>query len=137
MTSGSDSRITVHTSGRHEADEADDVDPDLRALGEAARDHVDLDVLLAQQRVAGREQEHRGEQVPLDLEVAFELVLNALRTAALSALISTAPRTSHATQRPIHSVTRSIRRERVSRGATASPTRSGFELRGKPPRSAA
>ena len=54
---------------QHEDGEADDVDPDLRALREAARDHVDLDVPLAQHRVAGGEQEHRGEQVPLDLEV--------------------------------------------------------------------
>ena len=38
-------------------------------LREAPGDDVDLDVLLAQQRVAGGEQEHRREQVPLDLEV--------------------------------------------------------------------
>jgi len=36
---------------------------------EAPRDHIDLHVPLPQHRVARGEQEHGGEQVPLDLEV--------------------------------------------------------------------
>ena len=51
-----------------EEDDAEDVDPVLRARGQAARDDVDAHVLVAQQRVAGAEQEDRREQVPLDLE---------------------------------------------------------------------
>ncbi len=34
----------------------------------AACDDVDANVLVVQQRIAGAQQEHRGEQVPLELE---------------------------------------------------------------------
>ena len=54
--------------GEEEQADAEDVDPDLRSLREAAQDDVDPNVVLAHQRVAGGEQEHRREQVPLDLE---------------------------------------------------------------------
>ena len=37
-------------------------------LGNRLEHHVDPHVLVAQQRIAGAQQEHRGEQVPLDLE---------------------------------------------------------------------
>ena len=53
ITSGQTSSITATTNGNRKTDDAEDLDLDLRALGEAAEDHVDLHVLLAQQRVAG------------------------------------------------------------------------------------
>jgi hypothetical protein len=53
---------------REEEREADDVDPHLLALGQAAVEHVDAHVLPMQQRVAGGDQERPGEQVPLHFE---------------------------------------------------------------------
>ena len=64
--------------GQQECADADDVDPDLGALAEAAGDDVDLHVLLAQQRVAGGQQEDRGEEVPLDLEQAVRALVEDL-----------------------------------------------------------
>ena len=61
---------------------------------QAAGDDVDAHVLVAQQRVAGAEQEDRREQVPLDLEARVRAVLKTLRTIALAALIRTATSTS-------------------------------------------
>src|SRR5262249_561469 len=46
----------------------EDFDLDLSGSAEVVQDNVDLDVLLPQQRVSSGHQEHRGEQIPLDLE---------------------------------------------------------------------
>jgi hypothetical protein len=54
--------------GQEEDDDADGLDGDLGALGEAAEHHVDLHVFLAQQRVARGQQEDAGKQVPLDFQ---------------------------------------------------------------------
>ncbi|MNT30171.1 hypothetical protein D3C72_1659500 [compost metagenome] len=56
------------THGREEDDGAEHVDPDLGALGQAAGDHVHLDVFALEQRVASGQQERRGKQVPLDFQ---------------------------------------------------------------------
>jgi hypothetical protein len=53
-----DAEVQDHQAHRRQEErEADDVDPDLLALGQAAGDHVDLHVLAIQQRVARRQQE--------------------------------------------------------------------------------
>src|SRR3546814_7617138 len=57
--------------GRHRYKEqhaADNIDPGLGPFGQPAGDDVDADMLVAQQRVAGAEQENRREEVPLQLE---------------------------------------------------------------------
>ena len=60
-----------HDDDRHrqqEEDAADQVDPGAHARRQMAEDHVDPDMLVVQQRVAGGQQEHRREQVPLQFE---------------------------------------------------------------------
>ena len=62
---------------------------------QAAGDDVDAHVLVAQQRVAGAEQEDRREQVPLDLEERVRAVVEQpCGRSALAALISTTTSTS-------------------------------------------
>jgi hypothetical protein len=60
--------MIMKMKGNRNRHDADDVDPDLRALGKTARDHVDAHVLLAHHGVAGGQQEDGGEQVPLDFQ---------------------------------------------------------------------
>ncbi|MNY44943.1 hypothetical protein D3C86_1800130 [compost metagenome] len=55
--------------GREKADKAEDVDPDLLALGKAAGQHIDAHMFALQQRIAGRQQEGCGKQVPLHFEI--------------------------------------------------------------------
>ena len=52
---------------QHE-DAAEDVDPRLCARREPAADHVDAHVLVAPQRIGRDQQEHRGIEIPLQLE---------------------------------------------------------------------
>ena len=82
-------------------------------------DDVDLDVLLAQHRVARGEQEHRREQVPLDLEVGVRAGVERLADDRVERADQHGgedqPRDPAADR--IRCM-RSISRERVSRGAT-------------------
>ena len=60
-----------HDDDRHrqqKEDAADHVDPGAQARRQLPEDDVDPDMLVVQQRVAGGQQEHRREQVPLQLE---------------------------------------------------------------------
>src|SRR5437588_9374924 len=70
-----------HEENRHRQQEkqrAQNVDPCLRALRQPARDDVDAHMLVAQQRVAGEEQEDRREEVPLNLEQSVRAVVENL-----------------------------------------------------------
>ena len=64
------------------------------ASRQPAGDDVDADMLVAQQRVAGAEQEHRREQIPLQLEPGVRADVEDVADVALAALTSTAARTS-------------------------------------------
>ena len=59
--------------GSRKKTSAEDVDPGLRAAGEAAGDHVDAHVFIVQQGVAGERQEDQPNRYHWISSKAFEL----------------------------------------------------------------
>jgi hypothetical protein len=76
--------------GKEEDDKADNVDPDLRPVGNRAIDQIDADMLIVAQRRRGAEHDDEGEEIPLDLKPAVRTVVEGIADDGVSGADQTA-----------------------------------------------
>lgn len=80
----------IDACGKQEEDEADDVDPDLRPVGNGTIDQVDADMFVVAQRMRGTEHDDEGEEIPLDLKPAVRTVVEGIADDGVSGADHTA-----------------------------------------------
>ncbi len=61
--------------GKQKEHDADDVDPVAPTRRELAGEHVDAHMLVVQKRISGRQEKHRGEQIPLNFQKGVRAVV--------------------------------------------------------------